>query len=240
MSNDSNGADRESPEELAQRLHLPFKKDILLLSRALTHRSYINEHPEAIEDNERLEFLGDAILDFLVGEYLYQHYPEMPEGQLTQMRSALVKSEKLAEFAQRINLGKAIRLGHGEEQAGGRERMPILCDTFEALVGAIYLSNGLEGVVCFIKPFLEVDAEEIIRNQKIDDPKSMLQEWSQSQGLSVPFYNTCNISGPDHNKMFEVEVILDGKVFGKGEGHSKQQAAKQAARQALTHIGLEK
>lgn len=228
----------EQPEELAHRLNLPFKKDLLLLCRALTHRSYINEHPEALEDNERLEFLGDAILDFLVGEYLYQHYPEMPEGDLTRMRSALVQSEKLADFARKIELGKAIRLGHGEEQAGGRDRTPILCDTFEALIGAIYLSNGLDGVAQFFKPILEPAAMEVLSNHKIDDPKSLLQEWSQSQGLSVPFYNTSKICGPDHNKLFEVEVVLDGKVYGKGEGHSKQQAAKEAAKEALIHIGI--
>jgi ribonuclease III len=237
MNPDSKPEDLEQPEEFVKRLGLPFKKDILLLSRALTHRSYINEHPEALEDNERLEFLGDAILDFLVGEYLYQHYPEMPEGALTRMRSALVQSEKLADFARDIQLGRALRLGHGEDQAGGRDRTPILCDTFEALIAAIYLSNGLNGVTEFFQPLLETAAEEVLINQKIDDPKSLLQEWSQSHGLSVPFYNTYNITGPDHNKVFEVEVLLDGKVYGKGEGHSKQQAAKEAARQALNEIG---
>jgi ribonuclease-3 len=228
----------EHPADLAKRLNLPFTKDVLILSRALTHRSYINEHPEALEDNERLEFLGDAILDFLVGEYLYQHFPEMPEGYLTRMRSALVQSEKLAEFARVIELGRAIRLGHGEEQAGGRDRTPILCDTFEAVIGAIYLAGGLKSVADFFRPLLEPAAEEALANHTIDDPKSMLQEWSQSQGLSVPTYNTANVTGPDHNKVFEVEVVLDGKVYGRGEGHSKQQAAKEAAQQALKQIGM--
>jgi ribonuclease III len=230
--------DYEQPESLKLRLNLPFKNDMLLLYRALTHRSFINEHPEALEDNERLEFLGDAILDFLVGEYLYRHYPEMPEGDLTRMRAALVKADKLADFARRIKLGGAIRLGHGEEQAGGRDRTPILCDTFEALIGAIYLSAGLEGVMDFFVPLLEDAVEEVLTNHKTDDTKSQLQEWSQSNGLSVPFYSTTRISGPDHNKTFEVEVLLDGKVFGRGEGHSKQQAAKEAARQALIQIGI--
>ncbi len=111
------------------------------LQRALTHRSYVNEHPESIEDNERLEFLGDAVLDFTVGAYLYNHYPEMAEGDLTSMRSALVHTEQLARFARKIDLGPAMRLGHGELQAGGRDKSPLLCDTFEALIGAIYLSG---------------------------------------------------------------------------------------------------
>lgn len=228
----------ETPEEFNKRLNLPFEKDILLLSRALTHRSYVNEHPEALEDNERLEFLGDAILDFLVGEYLYKHYPEMPEGDLTRLRAALVQAEKLAEFARLIDLGIAIKLGRGEEQAGGSDRNPILCDTFEALIGAIYLSDGLEGVNRFFNPLLEPAVNQVLVNHQNEDTKSKLQEWSQSHGFAVPVYSTTKISGPDHNKVFEVDVLLDGKVYGVGTGHSKQQAAKEAARQALIQIGI--
>ena len=119
------GIEEETPQDLAKRLDLPFT-DVMLLSRALTHRSYVNEHPDAIEDNERLEFLGDAVLDFVVGAWLYNHFPEMAEGDLTRMRSALVHTEQLAEFARDINLGNAMRLGHGEIQAGGRERPALL------------------------------------------------------------------------------------------------------------------
>lgn len=230
--------EREHPADLVKRLNLPFGRDLLLLTRALTHRSFINEHPEALEDNERLEFLGDAVLDFMVGAYLYHHFPEMPEGDLTRMRSALVHTEKLAQFARELDLGNAIRLGKGEEQAGGRNRVPILCDTFEAVIGAIYLSAGIEGVTRFITPLLEPAAMDIITNHKIEDPKSRLQEWSQSHGLSTPVYDTRSISGPDHNKEFEVEVYINGQLYGSGRGHSKQQGAKQAARQALKKIGL--
>ena len=130
----------ETPQEFARRLGLHFK-DVMLLSRALTHRSYLNEHSEALEDNERLEFLGDAVLDFVVGAWLYNRYPEMPEGDLTRMRSALVYTEQLANFGRIIGLGVAMRLGKGESQAGGRERSALLCDTFEALIGAIYLDS---------------------------------------------------------------------------------------------------
>src|SRR5512143_3781618 len=125
----------ESPREFSQRLKLPFS-DSLLLSRALTHRSYLNEHPEALEDNERLEFLGDAVLDFVVGAWLYNQYPEMPEGDLTRLRSALVYTDQLAEFARQVQLGRAMRLGRGEAQAGGKDRTALLCDTFEAVIGA--------------------------------------------------------------------------------------------------------
>lgn len=160
-------------------MKLPFK-NMLLLRRSLTHRSYINEHPESLEDNERLEFLGDAILDFLVGEWLYHRYPEMPEGDLTRMRSALVHTEQLADFARKLELGRGLRLGRGEILGGGRERDALLCDEFEALVGALYIDSGLNSVKEFLYPILERAALDIIANHKTEDPKSMLQEWAQA------------------------------------------------------------
>ena len=222
----------ESPRKLAARLGLPFT-DFRLLSRALTHRSYLNEHPESLEDNERLEFLGDAVLDFLVGAWLYQHFPEMAEGELTRLRSALVRTEQLASFAQQINLGQAVRLGHGEDEAGGRYRMPLLCGTFEALVGALYLEADLDAVRMFIEPFLGPAAEEILDQGKDQDPKSLLQEWAQAQGFPPPVYITVNTTGPEHNKTFEIEVYVHGKPLGRGVGRSKQLAAKVAAQAAL-------
>lgn len=227
----------ETPQELAERLNLPFS-DSLILSRALTHRSYLNEHPEALEDNERLEFLGDAVLDFVVGAWLYNHYPEMPEGDLTRMRSALVHTEQLAEFARNLALGKAMRLGRGEAQAGGRERSALLCDTFEAVIGALYLHRGTEAVVSFISPLLEEAAEYILLMRKNEDSKSKFQEWAQAQGYPAPMYITRSATGPDHAKVFEVEVVINGKVFGTGSGHSKQIAAKSAAQAALDQLGL--
>lgn len=227
----------ESPEEFNQRLHLDIS-DILLLSRALTHRSYLNEHPEALEDNERLEFLGDAVLDFIVGAWLYNRYPDMLEGDLTRMRSALVHTEQLAEFAVQIDLGKAMRLGRGESQAGGKERPALLCDTFEAVVGAIYLDQNIDGVMKFISPFLLDSADDILINHKDEDPKSNLQEWAQSKGYSTPQYITCSSSGPDHSKVFEVDVYINGKVIARGSGHSKQAATKSAAANALKALGI--
>ena len=227
----------EKPQELALRLGLKFN-DLLLLSRALTHRSFLNEHSDAIEDNERLEFLGDAVLDFVVGAWLYNCYPEMPEGDLTRMRSALVHTQKLADFANQIQLGNAMRLGRGEAQGGGRNRPALLCDTFEALIGAIYLDQGIENVQKFISPLLEEAAEDVLLNRKTEDPKSSFQEWVQAQGFSIPQYVTRNAIGPDHSKVFEVDVVVDGVVYGSGSGTNKQTATKAAAHDALIRLGL--
>ncbi len=228
---------QEAPQEFARRLGLPFS-DWLLLSRALTHRSYLNEHSDALEDNERLEFLGDAVLDFVVGAWLYNRYPEMPEGDLTRMRSALVYTEALAELGRKVSLGNAMRLGRGEAQAGGRERSALLCDTFEAVIGALYLDAGISAVLDFVSPLLEQASDEILASRKTEDPKSLFQEWAQSEGLSAPQYLTRNSLGPDHSKLFEVDATINGKVYGTGQGHSKQTAAKDAARDALNKLGL--
>ncbi|MGD0003026.1 MAG: ribonuclease III [Anaerolineaceae bacterium] len=227
----------ETPQEFAQRLGLEFD-DWLLLSRALTHRSYLNEHSEALEDNERLEFLGDAVLDFIVGAWLYNRCPEMPEGDLTRLRSALVYTEQLAQFARRICLQKAMRLGRGEAAAGGRDRSALLCDTFEALIGALYLDSGIDAVRKFIIPLLDEAADEALINHRTEDPKSLFQEWAQAQGYSTPQYVTRSATGPDHSKLFEVDVTTNGQVYGSGEGHSKQIAAKSAAQDALLRLGL--
>jgi len=227
----------ERPQDLAQRLGLPFH-DWLLLSRALTHRSYLNEHPEALEDNERLEFLGDAVLDFTVGAWLYNRFPEMPEGDLTRMRSALVHTEQLAAFARKLAIGNAMRLGRGEAAAGGRERDALLCDTFEAIIGSLYLDSGIESVIQWIDPLLVEAADDILLNRKTEDPKSQFQEWAQSKGYQTPLYVVRQESGPDHSKLFWVDVTVDGQVYGSGSGHSKQMATKAAAQDALQRLGL--
>lgn len=226
-----------NPQEYAKQLGILFQ-DPLLLTRALTHRSYLNENPESLEDNERLEFLGDAVLDFLVGAWLYNRFPEMPEGNLTRLRSALVRTENLAQFAEGINLGEVMLLGHGESEGGGRERPALLCATFEALIGAIYIDRGIGTVQEFIEPMLEKAAKFIVSGNKDRDPKSTLQEWAQSQGLGTPFYKTVSSSGPDHAKSFVVEVLIENEVQGSGIGHSKQTAAKIAAAQALKSLNI--
>ena len=229
---------KESPEEFAGRLGLPFS-NYLLLSRALTHRSYLNEHPEALEDNERLEFLGDAVLDFLVAVWLYNRFPEMSEGDMTRLRAALVGTKQLAEFAIQINLSAAIRLGHGEDAGGGRHRTALLCATLEAIIGALYLDSGIEAVRQFMEPLLAPAAEQILIARKDVDSKSHLQEWAQSRGHGLPSYKPVSIRGPDHAKTFVFEVCINGKTYGRGDGPSKQAASKEAARAALTALGLD-
>jgi len=209
-----------------------------LFRRALTHRSYLNEHPGLMEDNERLEFLGDAVLDFLVGAWLYNHFPEMAEGQLTRLRAALVGNEHLAVFSRQLHLDKLMLLGKGEEETGGRERPVLLGSTFEAFVGALYLNKGFEATKVFVEPLLEGAVGLILDERKDLDPKSLLQEWSQAEGLGAPYYHTTGAHGPDHDKIFEVEVRIGETVYGHGSGHSKQAAAKQAARAALDSMGL--
>jgi len=236
MERPESEGEHESPLSFAQSVGLQFS-DGLLLSRALTHRSYLNEHPEALEDNERLEFLGDAVLDFMVGAWLYNEYPEMPEGDLTRMRSALVYTEQLAVFARELDLGLALRLGRGEMQGGGRDRDPLLCDAFEALIGALYLDGGIPAVERFMAPMLTRAADDILINRKNEDPKSRLQEWVQAQGYATPHYETTSVAGPDHSKVFEVSVVIRGEIWATGTGHSKQAAAKEAARLALEKIG---
>jgi ribonuclease-3 len=229
----------ESPRELMKRMHVRFN-DVLLLTRALTHRSYLNEHPDAVEDNERLEFLGDAVLDFLVGEWLYNRFPEMEEGELTQMRSALVQTNQLAAFNKHFEMENAIRLGKGELKSGGNFRNALLCDVFEAFIGALFLDRGMEAVKNFVYPLLEDAAVEIIENHKNEDPKSKLQEWAQANGFIPPKYSTTNVNGPDHAKVFEVSVKLNNKTLGSGTGKSKQSAEKIAAQNALNQINNEK
>jgi len=225
----------ESAFDLSRRLGLPFS-NLALLTRAFTHRSYVNENPDSLEDNERLEFLGDAVLDFVVGAWVYNRFPEMPEGELTKIRSAIVRNDQLALFARRLNLGGALRLGRGEFASGGRQRDGLLGSLFEALIGALYLDAGLQAVETFVQPLLEESYEFIL--DEIHDPKSRLQEWAQSEKLGTPQYITVGSTGPDHAKVFEVEVRIQGLTYGKGQGSSKQVAARIAAQTALESLGI--
>jgi ribonuclease-3 len=231
----SNARDIEPASNLRRRLGLPFS-NLSLLTRALTHRSYINEHPEAVEDNERLEFLGDAVLDFIVGAWVYQRFPEMPEGDLTKMRSALVRNEQLAKFARALDLGRALRLGRGESSSGGQNRDNLLGSAFEALVGALFLDSGLGAVDAFVNPILE-DARESVLSE-IHDPKSHLQEYVQSNKIGPIRYRVVGTSGPDHAVVFEMVVEIAGAVKGHGTGTSKSYAEHAAAQDALNNLGV--
>lgn len=227
--------DAESAARLNRRLGLSFS-DLSLLTRALTHPSYVNENPDSLEDNERLEFLGDAVLDFIVGAWVYHRFPEMPEGDLTKMRSVIVRNDQLAAFARQLDLGRALLLGRGEAASGGAERDGLLGSAFEALIGALYLDSGLDAVNAFVRPLLE-DAKGFILDE-IHDPKSRLQEWAQAEKMGTPQYVTVASSGPDHAKTFEVEVRIQGLVYGRGHGSSKQIAARIAAQTALEALGI--
>lgn len=235
VTQDFEQRDIESASSLNRRLNLSFS-NLSLLTRALTHRSYVNENPGVLEDNERLEFLGDAVLDFIIGAWVYNHFPEMPEGELTKMRSAIVRNDELANFARHINLGGALRLGRGEASSGGHERDGLLGSAFEALIGAIYLDSGLGSVEAFVNPILN-EAQAYILDE-INDPKSRLQEWAQAEKLGTPQYVTVSSKGPDHAKEFEVEVRIQSVVYGRGHGTSKQVAARIAAQTALESLGL--
>ncbi len=230
--------DEEPPREslYEQRLGISFR-DKSLLKRALTHSSYLNETPDVPwEDNERLEFLGDAVIDFLVAEYLYHKFPEMPEGVLTNVRSNLVRKETLARFAREIDLGQHLYMGSGEVQSGGREREAILCAAFEALVGAIYLDQGLEVARDFVLAFVQEHINEALEQAMLKDAKSRLQEWSQATLHLTPRYVTVRAQGPDHARVFTVEVRIGDVVAGRGVGTSKQAATQAAAEDALSRV----
>jgi len=214
--------------------------DDSLLREALVHRSYLNENPSfPSPDNQRLEFLGDALLDFVAGDYLYRRHPKMHEGELTNLRAALVKEETLARFAQTLDLGRYLYLGRGEEESGGRERPSLLADAFEALVGALYLDKGLKAAKRFILRFLEPETERIVAQGEVRDYKSLFQEEAQRRFQATPLYRTIDERGPDHNKFFTAEVTIEEKVYGRGEGRTKQAAEQEAARQALEKMAAD-
>ena len=215
---------------------LPEFRDASLLVRALTHRSYLNEHTETVQDNERLEFLGDAVLDFLAGAALYNKYPEMNEGRLTRLRSALVKTEQLAIFADEFELGTRLRLGKGEDESGGRQRPTLLCAAFEATIGAYYLDSGLEAVRAFVTPLFDRAVEVILANDRDLDAKSQFQEWAQAERGATPRYVQVGLTGPDHNRTYTVEVFVGDARFGSGSGPNKQAATQAAARAALDKV----
>lgn len=218
---------------LEERMDLKFN-DYSLLTRAVTHRSYLNENPEgSLEDNERLEFLGDAVLDFVVGAYLYHRYPEMKEGELTMLRAALVRTETLADFARSLSLGDSLRLGYGEAENGGRDRPAILCGAFEALIGAIFLDKGLTDVEILVHTLIDPALEGILAEATHRDAKSGFQIWAQGRYNITPRYKVIAAEGPDHAKTFTVAVMLNDEVWGQGSGRSKQHAAQEAAAAAL-------
>jgi ribonuclease-3 len=219
-------------------MDVPSFKNPSLLIRSMTHRSYVNEHLGAGDDNERLEFLGDAVLDFVAGAFLYHDYPEMQEGGLTRLRAALVRAEQLAAFAGQLELGRLLRLGKGEAESGGRGRMNLLADAFEAMIGAYYLDSGLEAVRSFVEPLFAEAAERIIQAEASVDAKSLFQEWAQAQLGHTPRYTTVSVEGPDHSRLYTVQVMIGDEAYGTGTGPSKATATQEAARDALKRAGV--
>jgi ribonuclease-3 len=223
-------------------IQLPPIENSHLFQQALTHRSYLNEHPEETEDNERLEFLGDAVLGFLVGELLYQTYPDMNEAQMTRLRSKLVDEKQLGQLGKVLNLGALMRLGKGAERDKGRENPSLLNDTFEAIIGAYFLEAGIEAVRSYIRPLFKALAEELIISPAVNastiliDSKNLFQQWALANQGENPQYFILDSSGPDHAKEFTVEVRVKGKVYGIGKGRRKQEAEKRAAEDALARL----
>lgn len=202
-------------------------------AKAFTHRSYLNETSEKIESNERLEFLGDSVLSLIISTYLYNKRPQDTEGALTNLRSYIVKTPSLAKASKKLKIGQFLRLSKGEEISGGRENTQLLANTFEALLGAIYLDGGLEEAEKFVQEILLPLFEKEIESGPPKDAKSMLQELTQYQTKKSPRYKIIQTSGPDHAKKFTVAVFLQGRQIGLGSGLSKQEAEESAASQAL-------
>lgn len=222
---------------LEKRLGLKFRNP-LLLQQALVHRSYLNEMPDSgLESNERLEFLGDAVLGLVVGSKLFTDYPEHSEGQLTELRVALVRRETLARVAKSLSLGDFLFLGRGEESAGGKGRISNLSAAYEAVVGAVFVDGGMDKARRFIVRSLTSEVAALPKGQNIPaDPKSRLQELLQAHFQRAPVYRVVRDEGPDHSKVFTVQVWGGRKALGVGQGKSKQQAEKEAARQALDRL----
>lgn len=218
-------------KDLQKKIGVTFK-DEELLSTAFVHRSYINEHKSVKQHNERLEFLGDAVLELVVTEYLYQNYKN-PEGDLTNWRSALVKTESISEAAGKLGFEEYLKMSRGERASSGRSRQLILANSFEAVTGAIYLDQGYEVAKNFISRNIIVNLEKIIEQKLYIDPKSLFQEISQEKEGLTPRYEVISEEGPDHDKVFEIGVRVGDKVWGKGKGASKQLAQQEAAKAAL-------
>lgn len=223
---------------LQERIGYQFK-DYNLLVQAVTHRSYLNEHPDwHVGHNERLEFLGDAVLELVVTEYLYEHYPDRPEGEMTNWRAALVNAIMLAQVTEEFDLNASMLLSRGEaKDAGGRARQYILANAIEALIGAIYLDGGYQPCKEFIGRFVLMRLPEVIEKRLYRDAKSLLQEVAQEHIAVTPTYRVMEEWGPDHARQFKIGVYLGKELAGEGQGQSKQDAQQVAAEDALKNKG---
>lgn len=222
-------------KNLQEKLNIYFH-DELLLRQAFTHSSYVNENrATGYEDNERMEFLGDAVLELAVSEYLFEHYQNRSEGELTKMRASIVCEPSLMNFAEALDFGSYVLLGKGEEQTGGRSRPALLADVFESFVGALFLDQGIEAVRTFLKQYLfaVLPQEDKLRTE---DFKTLLQELIQQDSMGVVEYRIVDESGPAHERIFSAEVYVNEIFFGKGTGRSKKEAEQQAASHAIQKL----
>ncbi|HYK08851.1 MAG TPA: ribonuclease III [Candidatus Eisenbacteria bacterium] len=212
---------------------LPIFKNKQLFEQAFIHRSYLNEVKEKTVSNERLEFLGDSILSFVISNELFRRYPQFNEGILTNIRSLLVNTKTLAEIARSLGFGEFLKLSRGEEEAKGRENQSLLADSMEAYIGALFLDQGIEIVTSFIADALFSKMEDIVEGRQFKDPKSLFQEYTQSTHHQSPVYKVLEENGPSHAKIFTVGAYVKDQLFGEGKGKSKQEAEEMAAKQAL-------
>jgi len=223
------------PNLLSEKLGVPIRS-LDLFTTSLTHRSYLNEHPEVPYSNERLEFLGDAVLQFLCSELLYGKFPDSPEGLLTNLRAALVCTPSLAASTRDMGVSQFLKLSKGEADSGGQEKDYILANTFEALLGAIYLDTGLENCRKYLEKFLFSKLDEVVKSGSFKDYKSRLQEITQEKLTATPIYKELRSYGPDHNKHFVMGVYVRDALLSEGEGSSKQRAEQEAAKTAIEKL----
>lgn len=220
---------------LQKQLGLKFK-DLSLYEQAFTHRSYLNEHHDVIGHNERLEFLGDAVVELLVTQFLYAKFPDKPEGELTNLRAALVRRNTLSEVGKELHFEDYIHMSKGEAKNEGKAKAMIISNAAEAFVGALFLDLGLKAVEKFVNKFLLPRLEDIVAGESHIDAKSKFQEIIQERQGTTPHYKTESMSGPDHDRSFVIGVYVDDKLIAKGEGSSKREAETNAAAKALEKI----
>ena len=222
---------------LEERLEYQFH-DLALLDTALTHTSYVKGDGRASAHNERLEFLGDAVLELCTSEYLFTRFPDSDEGAMTRLRAQAVCESALYEVAKEYGFGRLLLLGRGEDHSGGREKPSILSDAVEAVIGAVYIDGGMEVAKRFIMRFVHKSVEDAMAGRLIKGHKTMLQEYVQKHHMGQIAYELIGSSGPDHNKTFSMRVLVAGETAGTGEGRTKQEAGQQAARAALVEFGV--
>jgi ribonuclease-3 len=213
-------------------------RDISLLNKSLTHKSHVNENSESLKDNERFEFLGDSVLDLIVSGYLLKTFPDFSEGTLSKIRAAVVNESCLAELARQIDLGKYLLLGKGEESSGGRKKNSLLANAYEALAGAVYFDSNLEKAMGLYIPILGKEIAKYAEAARFRDYKSELQEYTQTHFNCIPNYNIVAEKGPAHEKEFEVVVVIQKTVRGRGNGKSKKESEQAAAKSALENFNL--